>query len=102
MADWKYVQKHGNPTTAGEYWVTLIYPEYDDAGNVIKRLACVDSRYFGEAKMNIGWIMSDQPDEDLVWTEDIGSAKDESVWAWMPMRIVPDIAEVPDDVEVEL
>ena len=74
--DWKYIDKDGNPEKEGVYWVVLLYENFG------KTIAEVDTRYFGEAEKNEGWIMEGQPDTGLVWTEETGSYEGERVWAW--------------------
>ena len=78
--NWKYVHKDGNPEHMGEYFCMLVSPtEYE--GKTIPFFE-YDTRYFGEAEKYEGWIMDGQPDNGLVWTEGIGSALGEKVYAW--------------------
>ncbi len=111
MEDWKYVAKDGNPEKEGVYDCVLIWEErkakdpgkegvltddnFESTGRV---LAFFDSRYFGPAEKYEGWIMKDQPNEGLVWTEECGSYSGERVYAWLPARLYPDI-ELPEGVE---
>lgn len=39
MKKWNYVEKDGNPTKAGVYWVTLIYPEWKEGQKTGKYIA---------------------------------------------------------------
>lgn len=50
MKKWNYVEKDGNPTKAGVYWVTLIYPEWKEGQKTGKYIAEVDTRYFADLK----------------------------------------------------
>ena len=64
MKKWNYVEKDGNPTKAGVYWVTLIYPEWKEGQKTGKYIAEVDTRYFADLKKEPDckeWIMSGQP-----------------------------------------
>lgn len=88
--EWKIVEKDGNPDTEGLYDVVLIVSE--------GKLAVRETRYFGDAAEYHGWIMDDQPEEGLVWTEETGSYPGERVYAWLPAREYPDI-ELPEGVE---
>ncbi len=99
---WNYVAKDGNPTKEGKYWVTLIHPEMRKVGEnkwepTGTMLAIVEQRWFGDASLCPDWIMSDQPKEGLVWTEECGSWQDESVYAWMEIEDVP-MADLPEGV----
>lgn len=102
--NWKYVEKDGNPTEAGMYWVTLLYDEcFTECGVqeikfTGKKCATVGIRYFGDITEDpelAGWKMDDQPDTGLVWTEETGSSFGEKVWAWLPIGAVS-IAEIPE------
>ena len=106
---WNYVEKDGNPTVAGQYWVTLVYPEVkkvgagyseDDWKETGKVFGSLEERFFMDAKDAGNWIMEDQPKEGLVWTEQSGSHMHERVHAWMPMEDI-EIAEVPEGVEIK-
>lgn len=107
---WKIVSKDGNPDKEGVYDCVLIYQqkilknpedlntdreEWIPTGKII---AFRDSRWFGPASPNDGWIMEDQPKTGLAWHEESGSYIGESVYAWLPDREYPDI-ELPDGVE---
>lgn len=75
MKKWNYVEKDGNPTKAGVYWVTLIYPEWKEGQKTGKYIAEVDTRYFADLKKEPDckeWIMSGQPEGDFAWTEQTG------------------------------
>lgn len=117
MNDWKIVAKEGNPEKEGVYDVILIYEETKYVGpegehrisdecwiktgiKTGKRYAVRDSRWFGMARENDGWIMKDQPKEGLVWHEESGSYPSESVYAWLPQRDYPDIS-LPEGVDWE-
>lgn len=84
MNDWRIVSEVGNPTEPGEYPCVLIYDEWVDGEPTGRKLAMIDDRYFGDAEEFEGWIMNDQPETGLVWTEQTGSCINESVYAWMP------------------
>ena len=47
-----------------------------------------------------GWIMDGQPENGLAWTEECGSVKGETVYAWTD-KIDIDIAVIPDGVRTE-
>lgn len=110
MEDWKIVTKDGNPETAGVYDCILLHEEMrclhpekdilreDDYVKTGRTIAIRDSRYFGPAERVAGWIMKDQPNEGLVWSEESGSYSGEWVYAWLPARVYPDI-ELPEGVE---
>ena len=113
MNDWKIVAKEGNPEKEGVYDVILIYEETKYVGpegehricderwiKTGKRYAVRDSRWFGMARENDGWIMNDQPKKGLVWHEESGSYPSESVYAWLPLRDYPDIS-LPEGVDWE-
>jgi hypothetical protein len=100
---WNYVDRHGNPDKEGEYDVILIYDESRYIGDNIweptgKKFAVRETRYFGDASKFEGWVMKDQPEEGLAWSEECGSYMNERVYAWYPPREFPDV-ELPDDVE---
>lgn len=98
---WKYVEKDGNPTEVGEYYVTLIHPVYDPGKTfIVKMVATVGIRYFGEYEEAPTWAMKDQPKEGLVWFEQSGSDIEEHVHAWMPKDEMF-ISDLPDGVEIE-
>jgi len=97
MADWNIVAKDGNPEKSGIYLCVLIHPIWDGDTDTGVRKAEVSSRYFGDAKKYSGWVMDDQPDTGLVWTEQSGSILGESVYAWMK-RPKPEVPELPDGV----
>ena len=101
---WHYVETDGNPKEPGEYWVTLIHPEWKDGKKTGKEVAETASRYFADLEEDPqckDWIMHDQPDTGLAWTEETGSTLGERVYAWMPMEDI-DIAELPDGIEREV
>ena len=113
MSDWKIVARDGNPEKEGVYDVILIYEEAKYKGpegehliseesweKTGQRFAVRDSRWFGMARADDGWIMKDQPKEGLVWHEETGSYMGESVYAWLHMRDYPEI-ELPECVEWE-
>lgn len=101
--NWRYVAKDGNPPEEGVYWTTLIYDEYRNGKPTGRKVASVNSRYFGDItndKQLAGWKMDGEPDTGLVWTMESGSAMSERVWAWMPMEEI-EIAELPDGVIID-
>ena len=51
-AQWKYVEKDGNPKEPGVYWVTLIYPAWVNNQCNGKYYAEVCSRYFADLDKN--------------------------------------------------
>lgn len=86
LNSWYYVNSDGNPTKAGEYWVTLIYDEWEDCKPTGRRCACIDRRYFADLDKDpsaLSWIMDGQPTTGLAWTQECGSGAGEQVWAWM-------------------
>ena len=97
---WNYIDKDGNPTKDGTYWVTLIFSGWDkekqEPNDV--NFVMIDTRYFGDAKECEGWIMNDQPKEGLVWTEETGSMPNERVWAWAEMEETPFPDRLPEGV----
>lgn len=110
MEDWKIVACDGNPEKEGIYDCVLIHEKKElkdpaalNTGNeewisTGKLYAVRDSRWFGPAKPNDGWLMKGQPKEGLAWHEESGSYMDEYVYAWLPQRKVPDI-QLPEGVE---
>lgn len=97
---WQYVDKVGNPTEPGEYWVTLIYDEYRNNKPTGRTCGFVSSRYFADLSKEpdlAEWAMKDQPKEGLVWTSECGGYESERVLAWMPVEEVK-IADLPDGV----
>lgn len=100
---WHYVETDGNPKEPGEYWVTLIHPEWKDGKRTGRNVAEVTQRYFADLDENPDCKylkMDGEPDEGLAWIEDPGSIMFEKVYAWMPIEDV-DIAELPEGVERE-
>lgn len=100
-AQWKYVEKDGNPKEPGVYWVTLIYPAWVNNQCNGKYYAEVCLRYFADLDKNPelkGWIMNNEPETGMAWTEECGSIKGERVHAWMPMETI-EIADLPAGVE---
>lgn len=99
---WNYVEKDGNPKEPGTYWVTLIYPAWEfEGGKTEKKLAEVTLRYFADLDKEPelrGWVMNDEPESGLAWTEESGSIKGEKVYAWMPLCDIK-IADLPAGVE---
>lgn len=100
--NWKIVEKDGNPTSEGTYDVILIYNGWDKEKQQPndELFATRDTRWFGDAEANEGWVMKGQPDHGLVWTEETGSSPNERVYAWLPQRDYPDI-DLPDGVKWE-
>lgn len=102
-SNWRYVEKNGNPTKEGVYWVTLIYDEYKNGKKTGRMVASVDSRFYGDISDNknlASWKMKGEPDTGLVWTMESGSAMSERVLAWMPMEEI-EIAELPEGVVID-
>ena len=98
---WRYVEKDGNPKEAGQYWVTLIDPEWKDGKKTGKMLAEVDSRYYSnldEEPDLKGWRMDGEPETGYAWTQETGSIMGERVHAWMPIEDI-EIADLPEGVE---
>lgn len=94
---WHIVSEDGNPLVEGLFLAIVIYPEWDGGKDTGKRHACIDVRAFMDAKEAEGWIMDDQPEEGLVWTEQTGSIKGESVYAWLELDR-DDMPELPEEV----
>lgn len=85
QAEWKYVEKDGNPKEMGTYYCLVVAPlEYN--GKTIPHYE-YDTRWLGEGETAQGWKMDGQPDSGLVWTEQTGSMEGEQVYAW---RELPD------------
>lgn len=85
QAEWKYVEKDGNPKEMGTYYCLVVAPaEYN--GKTIPHYE-YDQRWFGEGETAQAWKMDGQPDSGLVWTEQTGSMEGEQVYAW---RELPD------------
>ncbi len=102
--DWKIVERDGNPAVEGEYDVILIYHGWDSEKQepTDELFATRDARWFGDA-VKAGcenWVMKDQPDHGLVWTEQTGSSPNERVYAWLPQRDYPQI-DLPEGVKWE-
>ncbi len=98
--NWHVVKKDGNPTKDGQYYVILIYNEWEDGKKTDKRVAAMATRYFADLDLNPDlrdWVMEDQPDSGLVWTEETGSIAGESVYAWLELDEI-DIPELPEGV----
>ena len=98
---WHYMDTEGRPKKEGVYWVTLIFSGWDrekqEPNN--ERLVTVETRYFGSAEANSGWVMEDEPEEGNVWTEECGSMPNERVWAWAEMEETPFPDRLPDGVK---
>ena len=94
-ADWKYVEKDGNPEEMGTYYCLLVSPQELENGDVITHYE-FDERWFGDAQSPVaeGWIMGGQPDHGLVWTEQCGSRENERVYAW---KELPDTSGIVID-----
>lgn len=107
MANWKYVEKHGNPPREGQYWVTILYAGHSyskEKGMYLtgEKFAKVTQRTLADITENKelkGWKMDDQPDQGLVWLSDNDSVIGEHVWAWLPHEEVP-IADLPEGYKV--
>ena len=97
---WRYVDRDGNPTEAGEYLTVLIYPGYHNGDETGITWATLGIRYFGNVDNMSAWAMYDQPKEGLAWTEGIGSDYHERVHAWLPINSIKDI-QLPEGVEWE-
>lgn len=109
---WKIVEKDGNPTQVGTYFVILTAPnvksngmnpdgtyEMEDLGG---RTACIDARYYAKGPIRgDSWAMVDQDENaPFYWTEQTGSSFEETVYAWLD--IAPEeIPPLPDGVEYE-
>lgn len=99
---WHYRDEKGNPQTPGVYWVTLIYPEIRDGKETGRTVAEVDTRYFADIDKNPdleNWVMEDEPEHGLVWTEQTGSFEHERVWAWAELDETPFPERLPEGVE---
>ena len=92
---WNFVKTDGNPKEKGSYLCVLLYDEYYNDKKTGKKLARIDFRWFGDAEGLEGWIMTDQPKEGLVWTEQIGSVYGETVYAWREFKVT-DAPELPE------
>lgn len=99
--NWRIVAKDGNPEKAGVYPCIVIYPVWNGEQDTGIRRATLTSRFFGDAEKYSGWIMSDQPETGLVWTEESGSVLDERVYAWREMELPKDL-ELPEGVEWDM
>ena len=110
MENWKIVAKDGNPTEEGVYDTILIHddaymenPNEQDASKqrwvkTKKTYAVQESRWYGEATKDDGWLMDGQPKEGLAWHEECGSYGGEWVYAWLPKKEHPNV-ELPEGVE---
>lgn len=99
---WTY-SSDARPDKEGVYWCVLIYDEYRDSKPTGRKCAALESRWFGEAADDVerSWVMDDEPETGLVWTEETGSWAHEKVWAWKPtLKDEPVIKDVklPDGV----
>lgn len=92
---WNFVKTEGNPKEAGTYLCVLLYEEYNGDQLTGELKANIDFRWFGNAEGNEGWIMQDQPEEGLVWTEQVGSPYGETVYAWREFKVT-DAPELPE------
>ena len=97
MNKWRIVSEDGNPETVGTYFVILIQPEWNGEEDTGIRHGCLGTRDFMNAEDAEGWVMEDQPDEGLVWTEQSGSIVGESVYAWLELEKT-ELPKVPDGV----
>lgn len=109
--EWKYVEKDGNPTEEGEYYVTLIYPEMhlvdeDEDGGYFEEtgrtMADVGVRDYGKITDDNFYDVIDcygqvKEEEGMSWFGRIAGAMEEYVYAWMEKDDIP-IAELPDGV----
>lgn len=109
---WKIVEKDGNPTKEGMYFVILTAPNVESHGmnpdGTYKmeylggRTAAIDARYYakGPARGD-SWIMCDQDENaPFYWTEQTGSSFEETVYAWLD--IAPEeIPPLPEGVVYE-
>ena len=78
--------KDRNPEEKGTYLVTIEYNKWVDGEMTDEIVTEVDTRWFGNGlELCPNWVMDDQPDEGLVWTEQCGSIKGERVIAWKPL-----------------
>ena len=100
MNKWHIVSEDGNPKKAGTYFVMLIYPEWEDGEDTGRRGGCVGTRDLMNAEDARGWIMQDQPEEGLVWTDQVGSTYGESVYAWLELEEA-EMPKFPDGVIVD-
>lgn len=95
---WHYMNKEGRPKQKGVYLVTLIFNGWDkekqEPNN--EKFAMIDTRYLCDAKAEdlTDWVMGDEPEEGLVWTEETGSMVNERVWAWAEIEF-NDFEETP-------
>jgi len=85
QAEWKYVEKDGNPKEMGTYYCLVVAPS-ENNGKTIPYYE-YDTRWLGEGETAQAWKMDGQPDSGLVWTEQTGSMLGEQVYAW---RELPD------------
>lgn len=76
----------GRPDKEGIYWCVLLYDEWEDGKRTGRKRATVDTRYFGDIADDVArtWVMDNEPETGLVWTEETGSYDHEQVWAWRP------------------
>lgn len=109
IPDWRYIKTDGNPEKEGIYDVILIHEEeklvnpeahyseqvWESTG---RTFAEIETRWFGEATENDGWLMIDQPKKGLAWHQESGSYMNEYVYAWLPKRDYP-VVKLPDGVE---
>ena len=82
------------------YWVTIIYPEWENGKKTGKIVAEVVTRYFTDLDKEPdlkAWKMEGEPENGLAWTEETGSVHSEKVYAWMPMEDIQ-IAKLPKGV----
>ena len=101
MNKWHIVSEDGNPKTAGQYFVIVFYHPWEFGAPVEDKLCgCVDVRDFMDAKQAQNWVMDDQPDEGLVWTEQTGSCAGESVYAWLELDEA-ELPVIPENVVME-
>ena len=82
---WTY-SADGRPDKEGIYWCILLYDEWEDGKRTGRKRAAVDTRYFGDIADDVArtWVMDNEPETGLVWTEETGSYDHEQVWAWRP------------------
>jgi len=102
LPDWCYVGADGNPDKPGIYYVIVIYSGWDKEKQqpTDERFAELTTRMLDEHDPLIDdWVMKGQPNEGLVWYEEVGSNANEYVYAWLPMEVDPADVKLPEGVK---
>ena len=102
LPDWCLTAKDGNPDKPGIYYVIVIRSGWDKEKKQLtdERFAELTTRMLDEYNPSDDYrVMKDQPQEGLVWYEEIGVGAYESVYAWLPMNDDTSKVALPEGVK---